>query len=188
MDIQKLTELYLANRKREVELAHMREDLEGRQMFMAPVEGWPGKNEEQRKIAAWKAFDADEVCITLKRSIRQSEIDMAELHGEIQSLEAERRDLEWAIRAAMTQALSGALPSADGGPDSEFDDAIQAQAENDIIEQIEAEALAFYESDLRRDEMMQAQDEIIELMEQEADQETLNVIYGPPDTNDEIPF
>jgi hypothetical protein len=81
------------------------QDAEARKLFLIPPEGWPGKNQEQRDAARDKAFAEDEAISSImdaQSAIRQETIL---LDGEIQALEAERRSLEWAIRARLVAAL-----------------------------------------------------------------------------------
>lgn len=101
----RLGKLYAFLRNGETLLKHHQEDLEGRKMHLAPADGWPGKNDSERKIAQEKIFAGDETCQALRTLIRMNETKQAEMQGEVQGLEAERRAIEWTIREQMVYAL-----------------------------------------------------------------------------------
>lgn len=126
--------LYTAQRSAEIALAHQREDLDARRVALAPADGWPGKNEEQRKIAAGCAYAADETIRTIAGAIVAGEKTLATLAGQIAALEAERRALEWAIRGELVQALAGRrIEPESRGPVEEA--AFDAAADAQVIEQ-----------------------------------------------------
>ena len=127
--------LYIESRNAEISLANHREDLAGRKLALAPADGWPGKNEGERKLASEAAYAADETCLALVRTIREDEMQASVVQAQIQALEAERRGLEWEIRARLVEAMSHSRVQANSnGPADEtvFDDVIQAQADVEI--------------------------------------------------------
>lgn len=132
---KELGKLYTGLRVLEVALGHKREDLAGRKLYLTPPTGWEGKNEEQRKTAAEKCFADDETCKGLSLLIRENEGQIADLAGRLQSLEAERRAMEWEIRQALVDALRGnRINSEARGPVEEtaFDDSLQAATDEDM--------------------------------------------------------
>ena len=125
--------LYIENRSVEITLAHHREDLAGRKLALAPADGWPGKNEGERKLTAEAAYATDEVCLALAKMIREDELQLSIVQAQTQALEAERRGLEWEIRARLVDVMSrNHVQANSSGPVEEtaFDDAAQAQADN----------------------------------------------------------
>jgi len=125
-----LGKLYQALRLLEVAKAHKEADLAGRKLFLTPAEGWPGKNDGERKTAAEKAWAKDDTCKALATLIRENEGQIAEMLGQCQALEAERRAQEWNVRVLLIEALRGAHVNPNGhGPIEEtaFDDVTQAE-------------------------------------------------------------
>lgn len=96
---------YRALRMLELALGHKRQDLDGRKLYLAPAEGWPGKNENERKTAAEKCYAEDDICKSLAALIRENEGQIAEQSADSQALEAWRRGLEWDIRQQLVDAL-----------------------------------------------------------------------------------
>ncbi len=107
---------------------HLNVDLEARKLALVPAEGWPGKNEGERKLSADRVFAADKTCSDIHFALEERTIRLANVEAEIGGLEAERRALEWEIRAKLVEALAGKRDSAD--PEDAFDDALQAQADD----------------------------------------------------------
>jgi hypothetical protein len=123
---------YSGLRMLEVALGHKRQDLEARKLFLTPPTGWEGKNEEQRRTAAEKCFAEDETCKGLATLIRENEGQIAEMMGWVQTLEAERRALEWEVRQSLVDALRANQVQTQGnGPVEEtaFDDVTLAEAD-----------------------------------------------------------
>lgn len=54
-----LGEAYIEQKDVEIRLSHQRQDLDARKLYLTPSDGWPGKNESERKVAAEKTFAAD---------------------------------------------------------------------------------------------------------------------------------
>jgi hypothetical protein len=104
--------------------------LAARELELSPADGWPGKNAEERKLSQERAFVADEV-ITRGReyltTLKGSELGTL---ADIEALEAERRAIEWMIRAQLAEALAGRRENRGDVADTGFDDA----ADNAAVE------------------------------------------------------
>lgn len=111
------------------------QDLERRKLDLTPIEGWPGKNEEQRNTAREKAFAGDEITQNLSKTVSELESRLGLLAGEIEASEAERRAEEWRIRARMVDALEhrGVQPNGRGDrAEAAFDDVAQQVLDEEI--------------------------------------------------------
>lgn len=98
-----------------VNVAHLKEDLQRRIDENTPADGWPGKNAETRDAAKAAWINGDRDCNAMRGEIRNLEIRIAALSGELQAFEIERRDREWGVRMGIVEALrqhgvSEALP------------------------------------------------------------------------------
>jgi hypothetical protein len=117
--------IYPALRLNELNAWNVDKDIDARKVFMVPEAGWPGKNEGERKAAAEKAYALDE---SLNKMLDQQaglKVEHAEMEGGLQTLDAERRALEWAIREALVTKYSPAvLETAEP-----TDNALQAEAD-----------------------------------------------------------
>jgi hypothetical protein len=80
-------------------------DLESRQLYLAPSEGWPGKNEAERKLAQAKTYQMDEACRKIEAQIAEVRQACAGIDASVSGLEAERRALEWEIRGELVKVL-----------------------------------------------------------------------------------
>lgn len=103
---------------------------ERRKVELTPAEGWPGKNDKERKAAEEKAYLEDEILQKGLADLAEIKVKLAAIEGEIQALEAERRALEWGIRSQMVSALAQARVDTNGRGDPAeraFDDAIQTE-------------------------------------------------------------
>jgi hypothetical protein len=112
------------------------QDIERRKVELAPADGWPGKNEEQRKLAAEKTFQADETYQKAWADARAARNALTQLEGKIAALEAERRALEWEIRAQLVIALTNSHVQRSGGEvsDTAFGDVMDSQADQILFE------------------------------------------------------
>lgn len=129
-----LKQLYAGQRLVEVALAHKREDLVARKFYLAPADGWPGKNEEQRRTAQEKAFAEDDVCASLGKLIRDNEARLAEFSAQVAALEAERRAIEWAVRIGIVEALTGqAIEAPAPVEETAFDETTAARLEQALF-------------------------------------------------------
>lgn len=102
--------------------SHAAQDLTARQLALTPPEGWPGKNAEQREVERMRVLSQDEAIEKINDVIAQADTELMQMDALIQSLEAERRALEWTIRAQMVEAIAG---RGDGDDETGFDDVMQ---------------------------------------------------------------
>lgn len=87
-----------------IRLGKQRRDLEARQLAMIPTDkdgkrGWPGSNAEAREVNEKLAYANDPPCKTIQDTINQLEEALALAETGLEGLVAERRALEWMIRA-----------------------------------------------------------------------------------------
>ncbi len=100
-----LTQLYQQRNTLSLSQWQQENDLAARQLYLVPSDGWPGKNETERKTAAAKACADDETCRKIEAQIAGTKADLAGADAEIAGLEAERRALEWEVRGELVKAL-----------------------------------------------------------------------------------
>ena len=132
--IQLAKEIAIANAKIndfEFRLDNQKSDLEARKLALVPEQGWPGKNEGERKLAEKSAVMSDEACQNIEKNIFGFREALVTLKSEVSALETERRALEWSIRLAYVQSLGAKVDDAlfeeIGGADPvvEIDDEIE---------------------------------------------------------------
>ena len=100
-----LSELYDTQAQTRLIQWQANQDIERIKLHLAPAEGWPGKNEEQRRTAAEKAYAEDDA---LQAAIIKGDTAyraIVALDAEIAGLEAKRKALEWTIRAQLVDVL-----------------------------------------------------------------------------------
>ena len=115
------------------------QDAEARRVYMTPVEGWPGKNAEQRDTARLAAELQDETLQKIAAELAEIKADASRDDAIVASLEAERRALEWQIRARLVDALSANRIQTDGDAKVEyaaFDAVIDAKTIHHVETQI----------------------------------------------------
>lgn len=109
-----------------IRLSRQRTDLEARKLALIPAEGWPGKNAEERKINEQRTYAADEPCQKIKEEINSLEEEILQLDNIVQTYVDERRAIEWQIRAALVEAITGNVITTRRGhrhvEDTAFDD------------------------------------------------------------------
>ena len=107
------------------------QDIERIKLSLTPVEGWPGKNEEQRRTAAEKVYAEDDAlqAATIKGDTAYRAI--VALDAEIAGLEAKRKALEWTIRAQLVDVLRR-----DGIAVKPLDDPFQAVIDQETDDQL----------------------------------------------------
>lgn len=115
-----LGELYRSRAILNLLIQQTEEDIKMRKVDLTPVEGWPGKNAEQREIEAARVFADDQAMRAISGTLDDLKHEIVENTGAIEALEADRRGLEWQIRADLVQALAGKHDNSD-----EFDDALE---------------------------------------------------------------
>ena len=107
-----------------------------RRLELTPAGGFEGKNEELRRLAAEKVFSDDELLQEILADERQAHLELVETDGRIAALEAERRALEWQIRAELVTALYRKSVHGNGNgavEDAAFDDAALDQVDGEEI-------------------------------------------------------
>jgi hypothetical protein len=108
-----LRAIYNAKAEKSISLSTAKYDLETQLVLITPAEGWPGKNAEERKLNADRGASADKAVQELRTIIRERENELTAIQAGIDSLEAERRALEWEVRGALAFALSGKREESD---------------------------------------------------------------------------
>lgn len=89
------------------QLYWLEEDLDNQKTLAVPVEGWPGKNEGERKAAADKAFLSNRTIMELIAKKRGLTSSKAEITGILAKYESERRAIEYCIRDTLASVLTG---------------------------------------------------------------------------------
>lgn len=101
--------LLLARAEDDLKLAHAREDLKARQLFLTPTGAdfkALGANDTDRENVMLKTFATDQVCVELRAKILALEMRQAETAGAIAQIEAARRAQEWDITRLLATALA----------------------------------------------------------------------------------
>ncbi len=115
-------------------------DIELIKVDKSPIDGWPGKNAEERKLAQEKAFLADQDITRIDNMIDDCLEELSEATGQIEALEAERRAIEWSIRDSLVDALMRRHIQSDNlQVDGVFDDVADAETMNEVAGDINAE-------------------------------------------------
>jgi len=120
----KLATLY-ARRERYKPLDwQLTQEFENRRMALYPQpDGYPGKNAEQRDAARYFVEIDDDELTRIRYDQATMRDKLATIEGELQALEANRRALEWSIRANLINALAYKhVTITSSGYDHEFDD------------------------------------------------------------------
>lgn len=118
-----LGRLYRERKAKAVALDHCADDLAGREAAIVPAEGWPGKNDDARKSARLAALAADETLKAIRANQSKLRDDLADIEGQIEDLEAQRRGLEWTVRERLAEALAGRRETRASVEDAAFDEA-----------------------------------------------------------------
>lgn len=102
-----LRELYLTRAELSLREWQYEKDAEARRLYITPPppEGWPGKNAEERKVAAERCFASDEVLKKIGEQATLAHVELVQCEAMIQGLDAERRALEYAVKSEMVNAL-----------------------------------------------------------------------------------
>lgn len=109
-----LAELYKLRAARNIDAWKVNQDISRRELSITPVEGWEGKNTEQREVSKLRAFAADAELVELSAVAMQHKATLEQIEADIAGLEAERRALEWSIRQQMIDALRLSYAPIDG--------------------------------------------------------------------------
>jgi len=100
-----LTDLYDTRAQTSLIQWQASQDIERVKLNLTPVEGWPGKNEEQRKTAAEKTFAENDELQAAQVKYNAAYKALVELEAKIAGMEAQRKAEEWTIRAQLVEVL-----------------------------------------------------------------------------------
>jgi hypothetical protein len=75
------------------------------QLKITPAEGWPGKNEEQRKTARELAYASDEVLRSISSKISEIRDTLTDCEAEVSAHQELASAARWEIRARLAEAL-----------------------------------------------------------------------------------
>ena len=93
-----LGELYRQRAELRIKDRHLGELEEKRVAAITPAEGWPGKNETERKCSMNTMLAADDELTTIKQHISDASDELERFGAEIHVLEAEKEAYQWTIR------------------------------------------------------------------------------------------
>lgn len=130
---RELGRLYGERAEVEKRIYHIGQDRAARLVVLTPLEGWPGKNEGARKAASETAIATDETLAKIAGQDQEKREELAGINVQVETLEAERRALEWDIRHDIVKMLRGrqqesAYEPADGIAEHAMDQAAFGEA------------------------------------------------------------
>jgi len=128
-----LSDLYDTQAKTRLIQWQAEQDINRLKLSLTPPDGWPGKNEEQRKTAAEKAFSENDELQAALVKYNAAYKALVELEAKIAGMEALRKAEEWSIRAQLIDVLRR-----DGVTIKPLDDPFQA-----VIDQAVDDSLPF---------------------------------------------
>jgi len=135
-----LGELYRSAAEARLQDWQCSQDIDKRKVEITPADGWPGKNDKERRAAEDRAYLDDMIIQTGLIDLAEIKADLAKIDGQVAALEAERRSLEWSIRAQMVSALTQARVDTNNGrgdpTERAFDDALQAEFDQAVWDEI----------------------------------------------------
>jgi hypothetical protein len=140
-----LSNSYIERSERKLDLERLEAELYKREVFLTPLEGWAGKNAEQRELDRARFLGNDETYQAIQEKVREQKDALSLLAGTIEALEAERRGVEWDIRANLVTVMAGKLRGETSVvvEDAAFDDAagceMDYQVFGDALEQAGAD-------------------------------------------------
>lgn len=126
-----LGEMHLSHSTVAISQWKLEKDIEARKLALLPSDGWPGKNEEQRKTAAQQAYLADEPLRKMDAEWDLLRAQLSAIDANVAALEAERKAIEWIIRAQLVDALAARHIQFDGTEDA-FDQAADARMDTQM--------------------------------------------------------
>jgi hypothetical protein len=92
----------------DVQLSHLKEDLEGRKTFITPTGPDAkslGSNDTERKLNLAKLTETDEVSMQIRASIRTIEDQLSPVNTTLEQIEAARRLDEWTVTEHLANAI-----------------------------------------------------------------------------------
>jgi hypothetical protein len=102
-------EILKAMKAIDIEMSSLDREVEATKLRLVPEGGWPGKNAEERGIAANKAYSNDEGLDKMISARISLDNKKTVLEGDVALLSEERRGIEFAVRDALATALGGYL-------------------------------------------------------------------------------
>lgn len=126
-----LGEEYRRRAEIQIDIVELQASIAGWQLKLVPPAGWTGSNQTARDVARDQAYRADPDLVVLTEELSAGEAWIITHNARIAVLEAERRALEWSVRARLAQAL--------GAPD---EDAFTAALDGAAVEARQAEVSA----------------------------------------------
>ncbi len=89
-----------------VRIDHLKEDIKRRIETLTPLDGWPGKNAEQRDAAQAARINSDDDIAALRTDLRTAELKLAAAKAGMATFEIERREREWNTRRDYIAAMA----------------------------------------------------------------------------------
>lgn len=132
-------EAYKSRAVLRIRISCLEQKLQIVEIDLTPPDGWPGKNAEQRqveRVITLNKFADYYLCKIELQAVRDS---MEMLDAQIAGMEANRRDLEWSIRARLVDALSWNHITSDGGAaieTSAFEDVQDSQVDIALVDRV----------------------------------------------------
>jgi len=130
-----LSNSYIERSERKLDLERLEAELYERELFITPLEGWDGKNAEQRELSKARAMAMDETYQAIQEKAQRQKDSLSLLVGVIEALEAERRGVEWDIRANLVTVMAGKLRGETSATleDAVFDDAAGCEMDDQVF-------------------------------------------------------
>ena len=100
-----LTDLYDTRAQTSLIQWQATQEIDRLKLSMTPAEGWPGKNDEQRKTAAEKTFAENDELQAAMVQYNAAFKALVELDAKTEGMEALRKAEEWSIRAQLVEVL-----------------------------------------------------------------------------------
>ena len=90
---KELAELYPQRSANQIVIELLQRSLEQLAVRLTPIEGWEGKNQEQRDLAKSRSFLENQEYTELQNALNKTRGDLLTINGKIEALEAEQREL-----------------------------------------------------------------------------------------------
>lgn len=130
-----LTEKYYLRVEEKIIAAQWEITISQLKLALLPADGWPGKNAEARELARDLAYAQSVDLVEAARGLMTVQHAIARIDAAVDGLEADRRAIEWTIRARLVDALTArqVQPNGNGARvDESWDDVIMSQAESEL--------------------------------------------------------
>lgn len=116
-----------------IRLSHLEVDLNARKLALTPLEGWEGKNAEQRTLAEQRTIFADVPYAAMFKEQLEKKAELLQLDADVEALVSERRALEWQIRAIRLEIRRLEFGLLDQREQPDFDDDGLDDQEDDLF-------------------------------------------------------